>query len=185
MMEKANKNSVVLERYRKIKFKFIKYQAGDFYFSPNCNDEILSKETIWFQPKGESKVLPKMSFLRILSSAREFPETDLDKDFPINPLAGLEKYWLSNFEKFLVEDRLNFGFEEAIYLNRLIRLIPYFTKILNIEGLKFYQAVFILQRTEIEFFNKATGCFSEQILARLNGIGIFLIGQNPKSIPFA
>jgi hypothetical protein len=100
-METVDFNSFVFERYRKTKFKYIKYQGGEFFFSPICKYNILNHEMISFQPKEDTKILPKMSFLRILATAKEFPVTYLDKVFRINPIEGLEKLWLQPFDEFL------------------------------------------------------------------------------------
>lgn len=176
-MENIDLSSILLERYRKSKFEFKVFKGGEFFFSPICKHGILNQEKISFQPKKGCKILPKMSFLRILSIVDTFPKTYLDKDFLVNPIPGLESYWLLPFKKFLIEDGGIFGFEESVYLKRLTHLSPYFEKFTNFDDLKFYQAVFMIQNIDLPFFNKVTGCFSQRVLDQLNSIGIFLTDQ--------
>ncbi len=176
-MENIDLNSVLLERYRKSKFEFKAFQGEEFFYSPICKHGILNKEKISFHPKMGCKILPKMSFLRILSSTDSFPKAYLDKDYLVNPIYGLEGYWLLPFKNFLIEDAGIFGFEESVYLKRLIQLSPYFEKLQTFDDLKFYQAVYMIQRIDLPFLKKVTGCFSQRVLDQLNSIGIFLTSQ--------
>jgi hypothetical protein len=177
-METGDFNSFVFERYRKTKFKYIKYQGGEFFFSPICKYNILNHEMISFQPKEDTKILPKMSFLRILATAKEFPETNLDKVFLVNPIGGLEKHWLRPFKEFLKEGRKSIGFEVMVYLERLVLLSPFFQIIPKFEDLKFYQAVYMICETDLPMFEKVTGCFSKMVKEELNQMGIFLRWQD-------
>ncbi|WP_194972520.1 hypothetical protein [Aquiflexum lacus] len=177
-MEIDNYNSFVLERYRKTKFRFTNYKSGEFYFLPICKNNILNHEMISFQPKEDTKILPKMSFLRILATAKEFPETNLDKVFLINPIEGLEIHWLQPFNEFLEEGRESKGFEVMVYLERLVLLSPFFQIIPKFEDLKFYQAVYMICETDLPMFEKVTGCFSKMVREELNQMGIFLRGQD-------
>lgn len=177
-METVDFNAFVIERYRKTKFKYIKSQEGEFFFSPICKYNILNQEMISFQPKEDTKILPKMSFLRILATAKEFPYTYLDKVFLINPISGLEKHWLRPFNEFLEDGRESIGFEVMVYFERLVLLSPFFQFISKFEDLKFYQAVYMIRKTDLPMFEKVTGCFSRVVMEALNQMGIFLIGQD-------
>lgn len=180
-MRKSEKRKLLLERYRNIKFKFLNYKEGKFYYSPICRNFILDEDLLVFTPRASAKVLSKMSYRRILSESERFPEIFLDEEFLVNPISGLEDYWNSNFEEFLIRQRYIFGFEGTILLFRLVSTSPYSYKLQNLDEVKFYHAMYVLKHTPVEFFKNSRKFFSQELLDKLNSLGIYLAGQKLNS----
>lgn len=161
-------------RYHDRLFKFVKFDKGEFYYAPTDDVIFFPDEYLKFILKPNIKIHKELLFQDILTVSVSFPDVFMEEEFLVHPIDRIRYEWRTDFEEYLLKNRLQFEIEVVFCMLKIIDVSSLLKKLQNPREIKLYQALFIFQNTKIELIRSICGEHTESLIKSLKDIGLVL-----------